>query len=59
MDADVRVIRVNREFTRMFGYAAEEALHRPLLDLVAPEERLAESHGNLRDILGHLGSGRE
>ena len=40
VDADVRVMRVNREFTRMFGYTAEEAVHRPLLDLVAPEERL-------------------
>ena len=48
VDADVRVMRVNREFTRMFGYTAEEAVHRPLLDLVAPEERLAEYQHNAR-----------
>ena len=48
VDAEVRVIRVNREFTRMFGYTPEEAVSRPLLDLVAPEERLPEYQNNAR-----------
>ena len=48
VDADVSVIRVNQEFTRMFGYTAEEAVNRPLLDLVAPEERLPEYQNNAR-----------
>jgi PAS domain S-box-containing protein len=48
VDAEIRVIRVNKEFTRMFGYAPEEAVHRPLLDLVAPEERMAEYRNNAR-----------
>jgi PAS domain S-box-containing protein len=48
VDADVRVMRVNKEFTRMFGYSAEEAVGRMLEDLVAPEERLAEYQSNAR-----------
>ena len=32
----------------MFGYTAEEAVDQPLLDLVAPEERLAEYQNNAR-----------
>ena len=48
VDANVAVIRVNKEFTRMFGYTPEEAVNRPLLDLVAPEERLPEYQNNAR-----------
>jgi PAS domain S-box-containing protein len=48
VDAEVRVIRVNKEFTRMFGYTPEESVNRPLLDLVAPEERLPEYQNNAR-----------
>jgi PAS domain S-box-containing protein len=48
VDANVSVIRVNQEFTRMFGYTAQEAVGRPLLDLVAPEERLPEYQNNAR-----------
>src|SRR5882724_1304595 len=48
VDAEVRVIRVNKEFTRMFGYTQEESVNRPLLDLVAPEERLPEYQNNAR-----------
>jgi PAS domain S-box-containing protein len=52
VDADVRVMRVNREFTRMFGYTADEAVGRLLQDLVAPEERLAEYQNNARLLSG-------
>jgi PAS domain S-box-containing protein len=55
VDDKVRVIRVNKEFIRMFGYTAEEAVNRPLLDLVAPEERLPEYQNNAR----MLSSGRK
>ena len=48
VDAEVKVMRVNREFIRMFGYSPEEAVGRPLLDLVAPEERLPEYRNNAR-----------
>jgi PAS domain S-box-containing protein len=48
VDSEVRVIRVNKEFTRMFGYTPEESVNRPLLDLIAPEERLPEYQNNAR-----------
>jgi PAS domain S-box-containing protein len=38
LDADHRVVRVNREFTRLFGYAREEAVGRSLIDLIVPTE---------------------
>jgi PAS domain S-box-containing protein len=52
VDDAVSVIRVNKEFTRMFGYTAEEAVNRPLLELVAPEERLDEYRNNARLLSG-------
>ncbi|MBI3530053.1 MAG: PAS domain S-box protein [Betaproteobacteria bacterium] len=53
LDLDQRVTRVNREFTRMFGYTAEQVRGRALDTLIVPEElrpewqRLARSvrHG--------------
>ncbi|MGZ4779218.1 MAG: MHYT domain-containing protein [Thermoanaerobaculia bacterium] len=40
MRGDGRVVRINREFTRMFGYSAGEALGRRLEDLIlGPESR--------------------
>ncbi|MGZ6123362.1 MAG: MHYT domain-containing protein [Myxococcales bacterium] len=35
-DVDGRVLRVNREFTRLFGFSATEALGRSLAGLIAP-----------------------
>src|ERR1700758_2410714 len=37
-DDDFHVLRVNKEFTRIFGYTAEEAAGRWLPDLIVPEE---------------------
>jgi PAS domain S-box-containing protein len=37
------VVRVNREFTHMFGYTPEEAVGRHLNDLIVPEERVSEA----------------
>ena len=37
LDADDRVVRINAEFTRLFGYAPDEAPGHLLSDLVRPE----------------------
>jgi PAS domain S-box-containing protein len=57
MDADNRVVRVNREFTRIFGHTPKETVGRRLDDLIVPEgsqdelERYADSaaHGKRVD----------
>src|SRR5262249_38245160 len=33
-----QIVRINREFTRMFGYTAAEAVGRRLLHLIAPDD---------------------
>jgi PAS domain S-box-containing protein len=38
MNGDNRVVRVNREFTRIFGYTPQETLGRRLSDLIVPTE---------------------
>src|SRR5215470_4745178 len=43
LDTDNRILRVNPEFTRIFGYAEGEALGRPIKELVVPEELWAEA----------------
>jgi len=48
-DNDDRVINVNDEFTRMFGYSREEAIGKPINDLVAPPELKGAA-----EILSHL-----
>jgi formate hydrogenlyase transcriptional activator len=42
-DEDYHVLRVNKEFTRIFGYTAEEAAGQWLPDLIVPEELRDES----------------
>jgi len=42
-DDDFHVLRVNKEFTRMFEYTAEEAVGQWLPDLIVPEELRAEA----------------
>src|SRR5947209_773324 len=51
LDADLRVIRINAEFTRMFGYTAEEAIGRTIQELIVPEGHLHET----REIAETLG----
>src|SRR5246127_1847905 len=41
-DEDFHVLRVNKEFTRIFGYTAEEAAGQWLPELIIPEELRAE-----------------
>lgn len=42
-DNSDRVVNVNEEFTRMFGYSREEAIGKPINDLIAPKELLDEA----------------
>jgi PAS domain S-box-containing protein len=43
LDTGGTILRVNPEFTRIFGYAEEEALGRPMNELVVLEELWAEA----------------
>ena len=43
LDAQYRIVRVNGEFTRMFGFAQEEAVGHEIGELIVPEEYEAES----------------
>jgi len=49
-DDDFHVLRVNKEFTRMFGYTPEEVAGQWLPNLIVPEELRAEAL-NYRDRL--------
>ncbi|HST11941.1 MAG TPA: PAS domain S-box protein, partial [Terriglobales bacterium] len=43
LDTSHRVMRINSEFTRMFGFSTEEVLGKTLAELIVPTERTAES----------------
>jgi PAS domain S-box-containing protein len=45
-DENFNVLRVNKEFTQMFGYAPDEAVGRWLPDLIVPEELQAAAVQN-------------
>lgn len=51
---DGRVVSINQEFTRMFGYEAEEVLERPIDDLIV-SDALKESARDYSDELRHGG----
>ena len=44
MCVDDRVVRVNREFTRIFGYTPQETLGRRLGELIVPDESRHEAN---------------
>jgi PAS domain S-box-containing protein len=46
VDRDSRVTRVNPEFTKIFGYSAEEAMGQRIDDLIAPAELREEAERN-------------
>jgi PAS domain S-box-containing protein len=43
IDGNSRIVRVNREFVRMFGYTPQEAMGREIRGLIVPEEFQSES----------------
>jgi len=49
-DTDNRVLRVNREFTKLFGFSVEEVLGRNVSDLIVPDGHREESD-RLREAL--------
>jgi PAS domain S-box-containing protein len=50
LDIESRVLRVNEEFTKLFGYTADEAVGRNIRSLIVPEDHRDESE-NLRELL--------
>src|SRR5207244_278809 len=52
MSVDNRVVRVNREFTRVFGYSPQEAFGRRLGDLIVPDA-LREEEQRYADLVAH------
>lgn len=43
LDREVRIVRINGEFTRLFGYAYEEAYGKTIDTLIVPPDRSAET----------------
>ncbi|MFZ0389430.1 MAG: PAS domain S-box protein [Calditrichia bacterium] len=52
LDNEDRVIRANSEFTRMFGYTFEEARHRPINELIVPDDLKNEGMMVTRNVAG-------
>lgn len=53
LDEEDRVLRVNREFSEMFGYEPDEALGRPINELVVPPQL----HDEASTLSGRITSG--
>ncbi len=43
LSSDTRITRINKEFTRLFGYSPAEALGQTIQDLIVPPDRHAET----------------
>jgi PAS domain S-box-containing protein len=50
LSADDRILRVNKEFTRMFGYEPDEALERRIEELIVPEALVESSREYVRRL---------
>jgi PAS domain S-box-containing protein len=48
LSTEDRIVRVNKEFTRMFGYEPDQVLQRPINDLIVPEAHLESSRAYTR-----------
>ncbi len=59
VDQQQRVMRVNREFSVMFGYSAEEAHGRTLDELIAPPDLLARHPGLVHPAAMHMATETE
>jgi two-component system cell cycle sensor histidine kinase/response regulator CckA len=44
IDSDLKIVRINGEFTRLFGYSSEEALGQLIDSLIVPPDRYAETN---------------
>ncbi|HUX53963.1 MAG TPA: PAS domain S-box protein [Williamwhitmania sp.] len=44
LDLDQTILRINAEFTKLFGYSKEEAQGKPLNDLIVPKHLIDESN---------------
>ena len=51
VDRDATIVRVNPEFTKIFGYTAEEAVGRRIKDLIAPDDLHEEVEGFLHRLV--------
>ncbi len=51
-DEDGRVLRVNSEFIRLFGYTIDEVIGSSLDDLIAPEKYYDEAVSTTKKVLG-------
>jgi diguanylate cyclase (GGDEF)-like protein/PAS domain S-box-containing protein len=50
LDPDDHVLRINPEFTRMFGYTADEAVGRTINELIVPAAQHKEARGISRRV---------
>src|SRR6266403_4730825 len=50
MDLGARVLRISREFAALFGYAAEEAAGRLIVELIVPEDELEDSRAGFARV---------
>jgi len=48
VSAEDCVVRINKEFTRIFGYEPDEVLQRPINDLIVPEAQIESSRAYTR-----------
>src|SRR5215469_4841769 len=51
LDVEDRILRINPEFTRIFGYTPEEATGRLINDLIVPEELRTEAESYTNEII--------
>src|SRR5690242_2634694 len=50
LSTDDRIIRINKEFTRLFGYELEEVQARPINDVIVPESLIESSRDYTRQL---------
>ncbi|HEX9431556.1 MAG TPA: PAS domain S-box protein [Burkholderiales bacterium] len=50
MDLEARVLRISREFAALFGYTAEQAAGRLIVDLIVPEDELEDSRAGFARV---------
>ena len=51
LDLEARVLRINHEFTALFGHTAEETAGRSIYDLIVPEEERERASAHVAEAL--------